>query len=313
MIHRLQSDRKADRQDKSNHFKIPSRCRQSRIRSSAGASFLRSADNVRPGGKETDMHASGQIKILIACHREYPVPDDPCYLPITVGAALRAEAIPGFASDDTGDNISDRNKHYCELTALYWAWKNLDAEYIGLVQYRRYFSKKRFSKQLAAEADFRKALEKAPVILPAKRRYWIETIYTQYIHAHHEQDLAVTRAVIAERCPAYLAAYDRKMRRRSGHAFNMLVMRRDLLDAYCSWLFPVLFEVEKRLDISAYDAYNSRVFGFIAERLLDVWLETKRIPYTQMPVLVTEKQHWLKKGTAFVRRKITYRVRKHER
>ena len=254
-----------------------------------------------------------QIKIIIACHRDRPVPDAPCYLPVQVGTALRAEAIPGFTPDDTGDNISYKNENYCELTALYWAWKNLDADVIGLVHYRRYFLGDRLSKRIAEEADFRKALEKAPVILPVKRRYWIETIYSQYIHAHHEQDLSVTRAVIAQRCPEYLGAYDRKMGRRAGHAFNMLVMRRDLFDAYCAWLFSVLFEVEKRLDISSYDAYNRRVFGFIAERLLDVWIWTNRVPYTEMPVLVTESQHWLKKGTAFLWRKITYRVRRHGR
>ena len=254
-----------------------------------------------------------QIKIIIACHRECPVPDAPCYLPVEVGAALRAEPIPGFTPDDKGNNISQKNENYCELTALYWAWKNLDADAVGLVHYRRYFSKNRLSKQIAAEADFQKALGKAPVILPVKRHYWIETIYSQYIHAHHEQDLTVTRAVIAERCPAYLAAYDQKMQRRSGHTFNMLVMRRDLFDAYCSWLFSVLFEVEKRLDISSYDAYSSRVFGFIAERMLDVWVWTNHVPYTEMPVLNTESQHWLTKGTAFIRRKFTYRKTKKVR
>lgn len=250
-----------------------------------------------------------QIKILIACHREYPVPNDPCYLPVETGAVLHTGAIPGFTPDDTGDNISAKNNHYCELTALYWAWKNLDADVIGLVHYRRYFAKKRFSKRIAAEADFRMTLKKAPVILPTKRHYWIETIYSQYIHAHHKQDLSATRAVIAECCPAYLAAYDRKMKRRSGHAFNMLVMRRDLLDAYCSWLFSVLFGVEARLDISSYDAYDSRVFGFIAERLLDVWIETNHVPYAQMPAINTESQHWLRKGTTFLLRKFGYRTR----
>ena len=279
------------------------------MRSAAGASFLRFDRDVCQGGKETDMKYSGSIKIIIACHRECPVPDAPCYLPVEAGAALHAKAIPGFTPDDTGDNISEKNENYCELTALYWAWKNLDADTIGLVHYRRFFSKNRLTKRIAAEADFRKALEKAPVILPVKRRYWIETIYSQYIHAHHEQDLAVTRAVIAERCPEYLAAYDRKMRRRSGHAFNMLVMRRDLFEAYCSWLFPVLFEAEKRLNISFYDAYNRRVFGFIAERLLDVWIETTHAAYTEMPLMNTENQHWVRKGTTFLLRKFGYKAR----
>ena len=90
----------------------------------------------------------------------------------------------------------------------------------------------------------------------------------------------------------------------------MFVMRREFLDAYCAWLFPVLLDVEERLDISGYDAYNSRVFGFLSERLLDVWIVTNRVPYTELPVLCTESQHWLKKGTAFIKRKITYRKKK---
>ena len=245
-----------------------------------------------------------RIKILIACHRQYPVPDGPCYLPVEVGAALHTEPIPGFTPDNTGENISEKNKNYCELTALYWAWKNLDADVIGLVHYRRYFAKRLFSKQPAQEADFRKALDRAPILLPVKRHYWIETNYSQYIHAHHERDLEITRAVLAERCPEYLPAYDRQMQKRSGHRFNMFVMRRDRLDAWCAWLFPVLFEVERRLDISGYDAYNARVFGFLAERLLDVWIETKGYPYRELPYVFTEKQNWLKKGGAFVLRKL---------
>ena len=248
-----------------------------------------------------------RIKILIACHRPCPVPDEPCYLPVEVGAALHAQPIPGFTPDNTGDNISAKNKNYCELTALYWAWKNLDADAVGLVHYRRYFAKHHFSKQIADEADFLEALERSPVILPVKRHYWIETNYSQYIPAHHMQDLEFTRAVLSERCPEYLPAYDSEMQKRSGHRFNMFVMNREKLNVYCAWLFDVLFELEKRLDISGYSPYDARVFGFVAERLLDVWIETNRVPYTEIPVLNTESQHWFRKGTAFIKRKITYK------
>ena len=250
-----------------------------------------------------------QIKILVACHRQYPVPGEAFCLPVEVGAALHDAPIPCFTPDNTGENISEKNKGYCELTALYWAWKNLDADFIGLVHYRRYFAKGRFTKQIPDEADFLKALGKAPVILPVKRHYWIETNYSQYIHAHHEQDLTVTREALAERCPEYLAVYDREMAKRSGHRFNMSVMRRGLFDAYCAWLFPILFEIENRLDTSGYDAYSARVFGFLAERLLDVWIETNHVPYTEMPVMITESQHWLRKGTRFVMRKIGYKTK----
>ena len=89
----------------------------------------------------------------------------------------------------------------------------------------------------------------------------------------------------------------------------MFIMRRDLLNAYCSWLFPVLFDIEARLDISAYDDYDRRVFGFLAERLLDVWIWTNRVPYTEMPIVNTESQHWMRKGTAFLLRKFGYKTR----
>ena len=76
---------------------------------------------------------------------------------------------------------------------------------------------------------------------------------------------------------------------------------------FCTWLFDVLAEAEKRIDADRYDAYNGRVYGFLAERLLDVWMETNHIAYTELPVVFLENQHWLKKGTAFLSRKIRYR------
>ena len=99
------------------------------------------------------------------------------------------------------------------------------------------------------------------------------------------------------------------MQRRSGHRFNMCVMRRDYFDAWCAWLFPVLFEVERRMDITDYDPYNARVFGFVAERLLDVWIETNGYDYRELPVMNTESQHWIRKGTTFVLRKLGYKMR----
>lgn len=161
--------------------------------------------------------------------------------------------------------------------------------------------------RIATEADLRAALEKAPVILPKRRNYWIETTYSQYVHAHHKEDLDVVQQILTDRYPAYLPAYAAVMGRTSGHRFNMLVMRRDILDAYCTWLFDVLGEVEKHLDTDSYDAYSGRVYGFLGERLLDVWIETNHISYTELPVVFLENQHWLKKGTAFLMRKFVPR------
>ena len=243
------------------------------------------------------------IKIIVATHKPYKMPTDPMYVPLQVGSEGKPSL--GYLRDNVGDNISAKNANYCELTGLYWAWKHMDADYLGLVHYRRYFSKGRWKKHILQQSDVEKLLQKADVILPKKRNYFIETTYNQYIHAHHEEDLTKTRDILVEQYPDYVPSFDAIMQRTSGHRFNMLLMKWDKLDAYCTWLFAILEELEKRLDISGYSAYDARVFGFVAERLLDVWIETNGISYTEAPFWYIEKQNWLKKGGAFLKRKFT--------
>ena len=248
-----------------------------------------------------------KIRIIVATHKEYRMPADPLYLPLQVGASLH-QPLP-YPGDNTGESISGKNATFCELTGLYWAWKNLNADAVGLCHYRRYFAGRHFSHRrdkwdrILTAGEAQELLEKAPVLLPRKRNYYIETGYSQYAHAHHEEDLIAAREILSEHCPEYVPAFDATLKRTKGHRFNMFVMRRDLLDAYCAWLFDLLFELEKRLDISSYSDYDKRVFGFIGERLLDVWIETNQISYAECPVLHMESQHWLKKGTAFLKRK----------
>ena len=248
---------------------------------------------------------SMEIKIFVAAHKQSDIPADSLYCPIHVGAALHDRSLP-YLTDDTGDNISGKNRSFCELTALYWAWKNAEADVIGLCHYRRYFCEEH-SRRILTKETAERLLRKTDIILPKKRNYFIETNYSQYVHAHHEQDLVLTRAILAERtvpgAPDYAAAFDRVMRKTAGHRFNMLLMRRDVLDAYCTWLFDVLFTLEARLDTSRYSDYDARVFGFAAERLLDVWIEANGEKYTELPFLFTEKQNWFKKGGAFLKRK----------
>ena len=240
------------------------------------------------------------MKIVVATHKPYRMPSDGVYLPLQVGAAGKAGL--GFRRDDEGENISAKNANWCELTGLYWAWKNLTAEdAVGLVHYRRHF---RGRTGIATADEIAAALAKADVVLPRKRNYFIETTYSQYAHAHHAADLDLTRRILVERHPECLPAFDAAMKSTKGHRFNMLVMKRPLFDAYCKWLFDVLFELERRLDISAYSSNDARVFGFVAERLLDVWIGTNRVGFAELPVLHLEGQHWPKKALAFLVRKL---------
>ena len=242
---------------------------------------------------------SDSIKIVVAAHKPYRMPEDGAYLPLQVGASGNAGI--GFARDDVGENISARNANWCELTGLYWAWRNLDAGATGLVHYRRHF---KGARGIATGAELASLLEGHDAILPKKRNYFIETTYSQYAHAHHAVDLDTTRAIIAERHPTYVPAFDAAMRSSKGHRFNMFVMKRPQFDAYCAWLFDILFELERRLDISGYSPYDARVFGFVGERLLDVWLAgTGVTAIAELPVLHLEGQHWPRKIVQFLRRK----------
>ena len=243
-----------------------------------------------------------ELAMVVATHKQYAMPQDAVYLPVFVGAALSGDAAvpPGFARDDEGENISAKNRSWCELTALYWAWKNTNADAVGLVHYRRHF---RGRGGIASGAEIRDALSRADAVLPKRRNYFIESTYSQYIHAHHAEDLDETRRILEERHPDFLPAFDAVMKSTSGHRFNMMVMKRPLLDDYCAWLFGVLSELERRLDISSYSDYDRRVFGFVAERLLDVYIVARNVNFVEMPVMHLESQHWPSKIAAFLMRK----------
>lgn len=247
-----------------------------------------------------------KIKILVAVHKNYIMPkDQQLYVPIFVGKALHPDVNHTFIGDNTGENISNKNSHYNELTALYWAWHNLTADAIGLVHYRRYLSlhKQKDLATILTQQQAEKLLETHDIILPKKRHYYIESNYSHYVHAHHPQPLDLTRKIIAQTQPQYLAAFDAVMKRRSAHMFNMFIMKQRPFNAYCQWLFGILAQVEKQLDISDYNQYEARVYGFLSERLLDVWLAVNsQYQSTEVNFVYMEKQNWLVKGGRFLKR-----------
>ena len=245
------------------------------------------------------------IVILVATHKSAQMPEDDIYLPIQVGAQNNSVDL-GFVKDDEGENISQKNPHYCELTALYWAWKNLEADYIGLTHYRRHFIMNHAGdkwSRVASREYIESLLDSNDIILPKPRNYYIETSYSQYVHAHHKEDLDYTRDIISEKYPEYISEYDKLMNSTKGHRFNMFIMKREYYDKYMEWLFDILFELENRLDISSYSDYDKRVFGFVSERLLDVWVQTNKYSYIELPVQYMEKQNWIVKGGRFLKRK----------
>ncbi len=252
------------------------------------------------------------VKIIVASHKPYAMPSDACYLPLHVGKNQNEGF--GFQGDDTGDNISEKNPYYCELTGLYWAWKNLDVEYVGLAHYRRHFSVKSRLQQriqgkencILRETELQKLLETTDIILPKRRNYVIESVEKHYCHTHYPEPLYETQKILIERYPDIAPAFEHVMKRKTAHMFNMYIMRKDLSDAYCTFLFDVLGELENRIDISGYSAFQARVYGRISELLLDVWILYKGYSYKEIPLMHMEKVNWIQKGYRVLHSKFTH-------
>ena len=252
------------------------------------------------------------LRIIVAAHKPYQMPQDKMYLPVHVGSAGK-ESI-GYQRDDEGENISGLNPYFCELTGVYWAWKNLKADYIGLAHYRRHFSlhprvKDRWNAVLRQE-EIEADLDHIRVFVPNKRRYWIETLYSHYAHTHYSDQLDDTRTIIETRFPDYLESYDEVLRQRWGYMFNMMILEHGRFDAYCTWLFDILFELRKKRGEAGLSAFQSRYYGRVSEILFNVWLRQqirsgsiRKDEIREIPLMHMEKINWWKKGTAFLRAK----------
>lgn len=247
------------------------------------------------------------IKIIVATHKKYQMPKEDIYLPLQVGKEGK-EGL-GYQEDNQGENISEKNPYFCELTGLYWAWKNLKSDYIGLVHYRRYFTNKRYLpkeetekfKHVLNKEEIEKILENdVDIILPKKRKYYIENLYSHYKHTMYIEPLDETRKIIEEKYPEYLNEFNKLHKRTSAHMFNMFIMKREYLDDYCTWLFDILFELEKRINIAQYDAFHARFFGRVSELLLDVWINKNQLEYKEVKVMDMQNINWFKKGIAFI-------------
>ena len=240
------------------------------------------------------------IKILVATHKKYKMPaDTSVYLPIHVGCEGKEDL--GFQGDNSGENISDLNPYYCELTGLFWAWKNLDCDYLGLVHYRRYFTKmtKKYNESIN-RYEIEELLENSEVIVPKRRKYYIETLYSHYDHTFDGSHLDLARKMIEMKNPEYLSSFDKVMKQRSGYMFNMFIMKKELADDYFFWLFPILDSMYESIDLSALTDFEARLFGRVSEILFNVWLDKNDLKIKEIPFMYMEKVDLFKKGMSFL-------------
>jgi len=235
-------------------------------------------------------------KILVCCHKPCSLPNDDSglLLPIHVGASLstfnmeiqRDDSLDGMYCD----NISNKNPYYCELTALYWAWKNIkrlypELEYIGLNHYRRFFSfdlnclyddviirpEEKIKTYQVRSNDIEKIMSNCDILL-ARKKVYPYSLQTDYCVSHMSEDIKTLIRVVHCLYPEYdddmcdILLFNNRL----SH-YNMFIMKYGDFEQYCSWLFSILEEVEKRINITTYSPSQQRIWGYMGERLLNVW------------------------------------------
>lgn len=187
-------------------------------------------------------------------------------IPIQVGAALTDKKI-FHVRDDKGENISRKNQQYCELTALYWIWKNDKAKYAGLSHYRRRFN-------ITEEQAEQLVISDIDVVLTTPVLNF-SGVRQQYCKDHLKTDWDIMLLAMKELHPDYLSTTHKLQEGIHYYAYNMFIARKEIFDSYCEWLFPILFYCEEKGGTKE-DIYQNRYIGFLAERLMSIYFMHNR-------------------------------------
>ena len=220
------------------------------------------------------------VTVFTMTHKKFDEPKDGIYVPLHVGRAKAKDL--GYAGDDTGDQISAMNCYYGELTGVYWIWKNFKtAGAVGVCHYRRYLVDDH--DVILTEKEYETLLQHYDIITTKVLRLNC-AYYDGYAANHHIKDLIETGNVIREKYPDYYDAYEQIVHSNQTLFGNIMVTSKQLFDEYAAWLFDIFFEVQKRIDIDSYDDYHKRVFGFISEILLLVWITQRKLSFCECKV-----------------------------
>lgn len=248
------------------------------------------------------------VKLLICYHKPATLFKDEIFTPIHVGRAnARKKATPGdknyqwmldnMIGDDTGENISERNGCYNEMTSLYWAWKNYDKlgnpDYIGLMHYRRHFVFREDEKIVYNIENFDEESYLREINYSPEKVYnmlegcdfithigKVINVYNHYIENHRQEDLDLAVDIMLEKYPEYKEITKEYFAGDYSNFCNMFIMNKKLFFQYCEWIFDILEEFEKRVDVSEKRFFISeRLTGiFIAKLMADKSLKYKVLP-----------------------------------
>lgn len=213
--------------------------------------------------------------MYVITHKKASIPNISMYSSMLVGASIHEVEGSFDEKDSSGINISAKNPNYCELTGIYWIWKNTNTDIVGICHYRRFFSHKCIlgnKKYYLQDKDMEYLLNKYSIIVP-KARYYAKTTLLSINYAPNMEDIKEVFQAINICSPEYIDDFIWYLNQNKSYLYNMFIMRKADFDAYCEWLFPILFYVEEIHDMrKETDPYRRRLFGFLSERLITVWI-----------------------------------------
>lgn len=259
--------------------------------------------------------------IFVCYHKSAFAVKNDSVIPIHVGKSVSKSSLD-FIGDDTGNHISDKNPYYCELTATYWIWKNVQADIVGLFHYRRFLNFVNdetkvhkltpdfLDKYGITEQNIQNLLQSYDVILPKKSKPCKHTLYDFYASEHIKSDMDLLIKILKEKHSSHADTIDKILKDNSqGYFANIIIAKKDTFDMYAKWLFDILFEMEKyiRDDVEKRDNYQKRVYGFLSERLTGVFVALHpELKIKELPVIFVEEddRKWRKYKMRRLKRKI---------
>lgn len=243
---------------------------------------------------------SQAMRIFVSAHKPVDLFNSAVLQPVQVGCSMRNDLFPWAWHDNDGENISDQNAMYCELTAQYWAWKNVDAEYYGFCHYRRYFN---FSSNRYKENDWGEIIESLPIGTSTQRKYSLDdesveaairdfdvvtteakdlsafpggndTPIKQYAAAPKLRidDLYHVFAIVEDMYPEYIPDVVAFANGHKSYFCNMFIMKKAIFRDYSQWLFSILERFVSEWDSSLHSKEGLRTPGHLAERLFNIYL-----------------------------------------
>ncbi|MCQ2913952.1 MAG: DUF4422 domain-containing protein [Alphaproteobacteria bacterium] len=243
------------------------------------------------------------FQIFTCYHKEAPVVNSDIIVPIQGGRSIAKNKLE-MIGDDTGDNISSKNLNFCELTVTYWIWKNATADVVGLCHYRRYFNFKNlwtmfdkinpdFAEKFGInKTNLENLIKENDIIVPKTMDIGC-SLREKYNRDHLSSDMDATLEAIKEVYPNdYETAKKVLENSTRGHFCNMIIAKKEAFDNYAKWLFDILFFVENKIqkDVENRDAIQRRVYGYLSERLMSVYLAChSELKVLELPMLVQEE------------------------